>query len=225
MPSTTVKADTVLEVGQRVEFYMDDDPATYSSRIEDIIDKKLIVAMPMDSRRVPIIPAVGTKLYGKIITKTCAYRFFSVYRDKASTPIPVWHIDKPEKVERFQNRGFVRVRVSVPVKYQLVNEDGSLQDAVESRTIDMSGSGLSFWCKERVQVGMKTAVHINNIPGVGQLQFMTEVAQCRELKTDSVRIYYVGVKIQNMERAIQNRIVKYLFQVERANLAKGLGSD
>lgn len=225
MSSTTVKADTVIEVGQRVEFYMDEDPAAYSSRIEDIIDNKLIVAMPMDSRRVPIIPAVGTRLYGKIITKTCAYRFFSIYRDKASMPIPVWHIDKPATVERFQNRGFVRVRVSVPMKYQLMNEDGSLQEPVESRTIDMSGSGLGFLCRERVHVGMKIAILINNIPGVGQLQLMSEIAQCRELNNDGDKTYHVGVKIQNIDRLTQNRIVKYLFQVERANLAKGLGSD
>lgn len=225
MSSTTVKADTVIEVGQRVEFYMDDDPASYASRIEDIVGNSLVVAMPMDSRRVPIIPAEGTRLYGKIITKSCAFRFFSIYRDKAAVPIPVWHIDKPETVERFQNRAFVRVRVSIPLKYQLVNEDGSLQDSVETRTVDLSGSGLSFLCKERAHVGTQAAVRINNIPGVGQLQLMTEIAQCRELNNDGDKIYYVGVKIQNLDRGTQNRIVKYLFQVERANLAKGLGSD
>ena len=45
-----LKADKVLTVGQRMEFFLSNGEEQYSSRIEDILDDKLIVAMPFDSK-------------------------------------------------------------------------------------------------------------------------------------------------------------------------------
>ena len=59
MAGDLMNAATVLKIGQRVEFYLEDDDIRYTSRIEDITADRLIVAMPVDERRRPIIPAAG----------------------------------------------------------------------------------------------------------------------------------------------------------------------
>ena len=81
MNNDVEKADKILEIGQRLSFYMDNDQA-YSSRIEDIQSSELIVAMPMDSKRVPIIPPDGAHLYGAVLMKQSQFRFFSVFKIK-----------------------------------------------------------------------------------------------------------------------------------------------
>ena len=47
MASDLIKAETVLKIGQRVEFYLEDDDIKYTSRIEDMTSDRLIVAMPV----------------------------------------------------------------------------------------------------------------------------------------------------------------------------------
>ena len=47
MSGEIIKADKVLTIGQRVEFYLENDDTRYTSRIEDMTQDLLIVAMWM----------------------------------------------------------------------------------------------------------------------------------------------------------------------------------
>ena len=125
MAGDLMNAATVLKIGQRVEFYLEDDDIRYTSRIEDITADRLIVAMPVDEKRRPIIPAAGEQLYGLAVGEACRYRFFSVFKGKARDPIPVWMITKPEVVERHQNRSFVRVMVRLPIQVRSSTRRGA----------------------------------------------------------------------------------------------------
>ena len=59
MTGELVKAEEILKLGQRVEFYVDADDTRYASRIEDITDDGLEVAMPISSKHVPVIPVIN----------------------------------------------------------------------------------------------------------------------------------------------------------------------
>ena len=84
MSGEIIKADKVLKIGQRVEFYLEEDEEKFASRIEDITSAQLVVAMPMDAKRRPILPKEGERLYGMAIGDKCRYRFFSVYQNKSA---------------------------------------------------------------------------------------------------------------------------------------------
>ena len=56
MTGELVKAKEYLKIGQRVEFYVEADETRYASRIEDMTEDTLEVAMPMTRQGVPIIP-------------------------------------------------------------------------------------------------------------------------------------------------------------------------
>ena len=92
-------------------------------RIEDITDDRIMVAMPMDEKHRPVIPAPGEHLMCKAGGKGTSYRFFAIYKDKGRDPIPVLFISRPDVVEKVQNREFVRVQVTRPVVLRAIGDD------------------------------------------------------------------------------------------------------
>lgn len=228
MAGELIKAREVLKIGQRVEFFVEDSDERYASRIEEITEKELIVAMPMSSKRVPIIPRSGERLYALAVGRQCRYRFFTTFykTDRMDDRIPVWHIERPEEVERHQNREFVRVKVNLPVGVRLIDEDGTIKPAVMARIVDLSGNGICFALEHAVKPGTKAALSLENIPGVGLVEQMSLVARCTPItRDDGTTVYHIGASFQHLPRAVSNKIVHYLFIVQRTTIARGINKD
>lgn len=222
MAGEILKAGNVLKIGQRVEFYLENDDERYTSRIEDITPTQLIVAMPVDSKRRPIIPAAGEQLYAMAVGDQCRYQFFSIYQDKDAVPIPVWKITRPEIVERHQNRAFVRVLVTLPVKVQAMNDKGGLDPVTETKTVDLSGGGLCFVWPVGIPLGRQAVIELNNIPYVGTMQVMTRIARCVRVEQSDKAIYHIGVRFLTLTRPVSNKLVHFIFDLQRKSLAKGI---
>ena len=113
MAGEIIKAGNVLKIGQRIEFFVDNDDNRYASRIEDMTKDQIVAALPLNKQRVPVIPRTGARIYALAIGDQCRYRFFSTYlgTERIDGRIPVWLITRPETVERHQNREFVRVQI------------------------------------------------------------------------------------------------------------------
>ena len=227
MAGELLKAKDILKIGQRVEFYVEDSNERYTSRIEDITENQLVVAMPMSRKRVPIIPRRDEKLYALAVGNQCRYRFFTTFHGAGheDAKIPVWYISKPEEVERHQNREFVRVRVNLPVSVRLIDEDGTIHDPIMTRLVDLSGSGACFSLDHEVSPGTKAGLELSGIPGIGAVEVMSQVARCNIVpRDDQVRIYHVGVRFENLPRAVVNKVVHYLFTVQRTSISRGINS-
>lgn len=223
MVSDVTTAGSILKVGQRLAFFSDVGDEKYSSRIEDITDKALVVAMPVDSKRRPVIPLSGQHLYAVAYADQCQYRFFSVFRDKGMNGgIPCWWITKPEKMERYQNRAFVRVRVDLPVLVQVMDNAGGFCPPQMTRVIDLSGSGLSFSFQRAVRLESQVIMEIRNLPEIGTLQVMGRVMRCSEVELPGGKLYQIGVRMLDLTRQNRNRLVHYIFEVQRRDLAKGI---
>ena len=225
MAGELVKAKDVLKIGQRVEFYVGDNEECFASRIEDVTEDELIVAMPVNSKRVPVIPRSNERLYALAGGKQCRYRFFTTFHKTAQIDnrIPVWHIARPDEVERHQNREFVRVRVTMPVQVRLIDEDGAIQDRFQATVVDLSGNGICFALAREVKPGTKAALTLDDIPGVGTIELMSLIVRCTPVeRADGTRIYHVGAKFQYLPHAVSNKIVRYLFNVQRSIIAKGI---
>lgn len=225
MAGELVKAKEILKIGQRVEFYVEADEARYASRIEDITDEALEVAMPMTKQGVPIIPRDGEKVFGVAIGHQCRYRFFADFKGigKKDDRIPIWYVSKPDKLERFQNREFVRVKVNMMVKVRIVEEDGTINDEEVVPVVDLSGSGICLAFNHPVVANTHASLELTGIPGTGTIDIMCRVVRCAQIeRPDESIIYHVGAAFQHLPRAVSNKIVRYLFSVQRANIAKGL---
>lgn len=225
MAGELVKAKENLKIGQRVEFYVEGDDTRYASRIEDMAEDMLEVAMPMNRQGVPIIPKEEEKLYGVAVGHQCRFRFFTVYKGKGykDERIPIWYVTKPDKMERFQNREFVRVKVNLKAMVRIVDDDGTIHDDEMVPVVDLSGSGICMAFEHEVPAGIKAGLMLTGIPGAGTVDVMCKVVRCSPVeRADESVVYHVGAAFQHLPRAVSNKIVRYLFAVQRANIAKGV---
>ena len=109
----------------RLEFYPEEAPEGVSSRVEEIKNGKILAAMPMNEKGVPIIPRPGEAMMGKTPGDGCFYKFSTHYLDKAREGnIPVWIVTMPAEVQKIQNREFVRVSADYTVILRPLNEFG-----------------------------------------------------------------------------------------------------
>ena len=224
MSGELVQANRVLRVGQRVEFYLDNDDEKYLSRIEDITDTSIVAAMPFNKKRVPVIPMRGTYVYALAVGEKCRYQFFSIFREKSLQDgfLPVWHIDLPNRVEKHQNREFVRVRVTKNVSVSIMGEDGSIGEPTKTYTVDLSGNGVCFVMNEPLPFETQVALEIYDVPGIGTINVMGRVIHSTKHERRDGIVYHVGTHMEHLSRQIINKIVRYLFYVQRRNIAKGI---
>ncbi len=217
MTGDLMDAAAVLQIGQRVEFYLEDDDIRYMSRIEDITSDYLVVAMPTDEKRRPVIPAVGEQIYGLAIGETCRYRFFSVFRGKKRDPIPVWLLKKPDIVERHQKRGFVRVNVRLPIQVRIIDTEGREGDLMRIHTVDVSGGGISFDISHRVKINSRAAIVFPNFPGIGVLSLMARIVRCQPLGSHD-NGWQIGADFLELNRGTMNKIIHFVFSELRRQL-------
>lgn len=217
-----VKADTVLKLGQRMEISVPGNTRTYASMLDDIRESSIVLAMPVDAKNNPLIAAPGTSVTCKAFDGHCYYKFVSSFQSKGDENGPVWFVDRPVDVEKYQYRVYVRVKTSQPLVVRAVNMDGSREPMIFTKTIDMSGGGLCFPLDSPLMVNSKVSVELDNIPGVGLIQLMCRVARCVEAKADGKTVYQIGVEFLSINRMIQNKLVKYIFDLQRDGLAKGI---
>lgn len=224
MTGELVNAKEILKIGQRVEFYVNNDDTRYASRIEDITEAGLEVAMPVNSKHVPVIPIINEKVYGVAVGNQCRYRFFTVFKgiDRKDGRIPIWHITMPDKVERFQNREFVRVKVNMMAGIRIIDDEGTISDEETVPVVDLSGSGICFAMNREISGASKVGLELQGIPGAGTIDVMCHVVRVSPVeRSDGTIIYHVGAAFEHLPRDISNKIVRYLFSVQRANIARG----
>lgn len=214
-----VKSKAVLKVGQRVEIAMNDE--RYTSRVEDFNETDLVLAMPLDEKRRPIIPYTGEKVDVCVFGEQCGYRFLAEYKDKAASPIPVWIVALPEKAEKKQNRKFVRVKVSIPIYIQIPDEEGGMRPRRLTQTVDISGSGFLFLSEEKIHLSTKIVLETEVLPQIGRIKTFAEVVRCSKPVADR-NLYWIGVKFLDFPRGLQNKLVQFVFQKQREQLAKRL---
>jgi type IV pilus assembly protein pilZ len=226
MAGELVQARSILAIGQRLEIFFENSEegtSGYTSRVEDIVGDELVVAMPLDERRVPVIPRVGENLYVLAGGDGCHYRFFSVHRShgRHEGRIPVLHISIPEVAERFQKRGLFRIKVNLTATVRLVDSEGKIDAPKRVPVVDLSGSGLAFAWPKSVGLESDAALEINDIPGIGTLEVMTRVMRCTRIeREDDTPIYHIGVQFQEISRSMRDKIIRYLFQVQRAQVER-----
>ena len=65
-------------------------------------------------------------------------------------------------------------------------------------------------------------MEVRNLPEIGTLKIMGRVMRCSRVEQpDGRRLFHVGVRLLNLTRPIRNRLVHYIFNVQRQDLSKG----
>ena len=104
----------------------------------------------------------------------------------------------------------------------LVDEDGTIHDSENVPVVDLSGSGICLAFPHAVEPETKAVLELNGIPGVGIIDVMCRIVRCSPVeRSDESIVYHVGAAFLHLPRSTVNKLVRYLFSVQRANIAKG----
>lgn len=220
MAGELLRTGEVLRAGQKVEFYLDEEGDRYQSYLISVSEKELQVATPVDPSGMPLALVPQVTFKGLVQVKNSEYQFAVTFlKQETRGKVSLWHTSLPEKVEHSQNRAFVRVSVELPLEVRLIGSDGYIGARKRVRMLDLSGSGLSFEIGEAVEPGLQVALEINSIPEVGTLAILGRARKCKVVNPKAVYPrYHVGVSFGHLPRADVNRIVRYLFTVQRERI-------
>lgn len=217
-----IKLDQILLIGKKVDLFVGDEEVSYVSRIEDLNEKHLILAMPMDEKRRPIIPLTGTSISGRVAANYSMYKFNTVYQDKAAAPIPVWIVSLPKKIEKHQTREFVRIQTIFPLQVQVEDaESGDWMPPYHTKSIDISGNGIRFFMNQDIPEGAKILIKTEELPIVGSMQVCCEVVRSEKPRFNE-SVFWIASKFISLPKKTQLSLIRFIFQKQREMIAKGI---
>lgn len=210
-----INAEKIIKIGQCLSIIMDGKEGgivTYSSRIEDIENNVLVLAMPMD-KGYPILPEIGSMITGKIFDSGAFFQFDTIYIGKKADPIPVWLVKMPEQVKRYQQREFVRVNVLIRASVQCEEEDEleNLLPAEPANIRNLSGGGAQIALDRQLDINSKLYLSFQ-LPDIGMIRVYSEVVRADEM----VRNHYVfAVRFLNLSEKTRVQLIRYIFDCQR----------
>jgi c-di-GMP-binding flagellar brake protein YcgR len=147
------------------------------------------------------------------------YRFDTVVVERVQNPLPLLAVLKPAEIHEVQRRRWVRIPISLPVKFQL--EHSTEAEIYEGQTIDISGGGIQYRSETALEPG--TIIHLClDLPRREPICCKARVLRFEEdseLKGQEARIVVEFVDISEGQR---DRIMNFIFEKQREWIRKGL---
>jgi c-di-GMP-binding flagellar brake protein YcgR len=216
----------LFKINSRMEIEIEHGPyiGTYSSRIEEVKEDELEIAIPSKQGHLLPLP-VGTCFIGKVVRSNSMYIFKANIKHVAlKQHVPTWTIRKPEVIEKIQRRDFVRMDVRLPasLKIQIENEnilsiEGKNYSAKELENIeydvntkDLSGSGAKIITKFNIPEETKVLLTIQ-IPERGPFHTLAKVIRS-DLINPELGIYWVVVHFIGLSERERDKIVHFIFK-------------
>lgn len=181
------------------------------------------VAAPLRGEQ-PWLPLVGERLWVHIPTAVRAYRFEAqvIAANEAPFPSLAFHrIGAPLPIQR---RQFVRVKVLYPVR-AWTREEGEPLDWIG---VDLSAGGAGLWAPRRGEMGLHLHLCLGlhlllpSVPEEGEPSWDFQVRGKIVRFEECPRAWRLGVLFLNMPLALQERLVRWCFAVQRRLLRRGL---
>jgi len=188
----------------------------YRTRIEEVGERILAVGAPFDHGEVvPLREGMKVKLI--FWDETATYSFAGKIMQRIAVPIPLFVLELPDSVDKDQRRNFVRVPAFYPVSFRSVTKNG-LSDLQKAAMLDLSGGGMRFSTKERVENNSLLFVLVTLPKG----ELKTPVRVCRSEKLEDSNLYIVSVEFHDIPERERDIIIRCVFDIQRATRKKGL---
>jgi len=182
--------------------------ARYSSRIEEITNQHLYLAMPMD-KGVPIFLLPGTEIQGRVIVNSTVWEFTTKYVDKLAQPILMWLVEKPEEFVKIQMRDFVRFQTALPMTVRLLDDSGQEGEPLAVTTKDISGGGLLIIARQTIGKDSNLKLTLE-LPETGCIEANGVVV--REDLLLELKVYRIAIKFTDIKERSRELLIKYIFK-------------
>jgi len=191
----------------------------FASRIEEIIEGYMIIAMPMEKGH-PIFQARGSTFYGRIFDESGVYAFKSTFIDRKMNPLPIWIVSRPFDIEKTQQRSFVRFDIALPVLVQYITAEEEEEVALNLVTKDLSGGGLQVISNRRIKVGKRVQIKLD-CPEYGTFEIMGEIIRVQKPQDDR-QVFWISIRFIDIQETIRDKISKFIFKKQLEQRQKGL---
>ena len=190
------------DVNQRIAVRVPGLDVELQSRIEDIVDGRLIIAVPTNGPTVHVL-SLGCDLDIEWITPRGLARLPAAVRRYVNDAIPSLVVDVVGQTELFQRRDYARAHAMLAVRV----EPGFIEGPpVDGTTLDISGGGLR--AKVPLALGPGEPVTIDIEMPDGKLSVGARVS--RQAEVDSVAFEFTEIS-----QADRERIIRYVFASHR----------
>ena len=196
------------------------DSPQYTSRIEEIIETYMIIAMPMQ-KGYPVFYPQGKMFYGKVFTDVGIFSFTTIYVDRKMSPLPIWIVKIPSNLEKTQQRSFVRFDIALPIlfEYLVEHEEGEMI-SLKLMTKDLSGGGVQLISEKPVKVGKKVYVTLD-LPDFGTFKIDGQVVRSHQ-PLDDRKLFWISVKFLGVPNNIRDKIIRFIVRRQLEQRQKGL---
>lgn len=214
-----------IKVNQNAQIIVRDGPypGTYLTRIEDLTEDYIKIAMPIaQGQLVPI--SAGTKVDVLVLDYSRAYGFSSTVIQRQTFPLPMIKIQFPEKVKKVQRRNFVRVQATLSVQYYFNEYHKKEEEELPvycGRTLDLSGGGICLFTEHLVKYGQKIYLTIQ-LPNSIEVKTIGKVVRTEQLGSGFEKKYKLGIQFIEINERDRDKIISYIFEIQRQLIKKGL---
>lgn len=210
-----------LRINQLVEIELNEgDVSEYlPSRIEEIKEKYLYISMPM--RKGALLPMrIGQEIQVMMRHRNSTVGFLTKIVGRRSGPLPYLIINKPERIVPVnQKREYVRLNVSLPVRFRVIDEEGSqIQEGV---TIDISAGGVLLSTQTEVKAGQNIEIEIQLTPK-NIFSSHAHVIRVFEKDKKDKNTTRVAIEYDGISEAHRDKIFKFIFEKQREWIKKGI---
>lgn len=200
-----------------IEHQLEDAVEYLSSRVEEIDNEHIHLAVPM--RKGQLVPMhIGQKIRVCFSKENNSYAFTAIIVARKREPIPVLIVNKPSTIVKIQRRSYVRIPASVPVAYRLIPQG---QGYESSNTVDISGGGILFLSKDKLQPGQILEIELY-LPGRPKVVCQAEVKRFIPPEGGGTNTYKIAAEFKDITENQRDQIFNFIFQKQREWIKKGL---
>ena len=210
-----------LKINQLVEIELKEGDASeyLPSRIEEIKEKYLYISMPM--RKGALLPMrIGQEIQVMMRHRNSTVGFLTKVVGRRGGSLPYLIITKPERIVPVnQKREYVRLNISLPVRFRVIDEEGSqIQEGV---TIDISAGGILLSTQAEVKAGQKIEIEIALSPK-NTFTCQAHVIRVFEKDKKDKNTTRVAIEYDGINEAHRDKIFKFIFEKQREWIKKGI---
>jgi c-di-GMP-binding flagellar brake protein YcgR len=141
--------------------------------------------------------------------------------DVDNVPLVTLALPDKEKVERFQQRDFVRLDAELKLLYYVLSTPEAAPrpgGVFRSHTRDISGNGAQILCPESYPPGTQLDIHLE----VGDRVVHAVGEVIRQVQQLSAREFWIGIRFVGLDERDRDVIIRYIFSEQRDRRRKGL---
>jgi len=213
---------TSIAVNERLQVRLIDAPetATYCSRINDVVDGKLIIAWPTHNG-IRMMVHRDQILDFYIMRGDVPHEFTGLVDEVYATPLPQMTVILSSAVRRVQRRQNFRIKCLMPVEIS-----GTIQDPrdgsttkLEIRTVtcDLSASGMAIRYSKPIPEGTEVEILLA-LPDDGPAIKIPCRVIYSETPAENQTLYRTGLRYLAINESERARIVRYVYRTQLKGL-------